>query len=101
MTGVFINPYGQATPQGYQMPQQAKSAHDYAKALMSGSGQQPIHHWTQGVSNMVSALTGGLLDNSTAQNERASQLYDAGEAQNAALLQNGQQPVPPPTQRNQ
>ena len=46
---------------GYTTPDQIKAQQDYAKALMTGSGQQPVHHWTQGVSNMVAALAGRNL----------------------------------------
>lgn len=53
-----------------QTPAQVKSTYDYAKALMQGSGQQPIRHWTQGVSNIVNALVGGNLDFSAAQAEK-------------------------------
>lgn len=45
-----------------QTPAQVKATMDYAKALMTGSGQQPVKHWTQGLSNVVNALVGGDLD---------------------------------------
>lgn len=60
-----------STPEAYATPDQIKSARDYAKALLSGSGQQPVQHWSQGVSNMVSALVGGSLDYNAAQREKA------------------------------
>lgn len=58
------------TPENYATPDQLKSAREYAKALMTGAGQQPVKHWTQGVSNMVSALVGGALDYNSAQREK-------------------------------
>jgi hypothetical protein len=66
-----------STPSEYATPSQIRSTQDYAKALLYGSGQQPVHHWTQGLSNMVSALVGGNLDYRTGQRERASELSDA------------------------
>src|SRR5690349_13534940 len=68
-----------STPEGYATPDQVKSTYDYAKALLYGGMQQPVHHWTQGVSNMVSALVGGNLDYQAGQRERGSQLFDAGQ----------------------
>jgi lysozyme len=59
-----------STPSGYATPEQLKSTRDYAKALMTGSGQQPVRHWTQGLSNMVGALIGGQLDYGAAQQEK-------------------------------
>lgn len=59
------------TPQDYRHPDQVKSMYDYAQALLKDS-QQPIKHWTQGVSNIVSALVGG------------DQSYRAGQHQNKA-----------------
>jgi hypothetical protein len=67
-----------STPQGYATPEQIKSTYEYAKALMTGSGQQPVHHWTQGVSNIVSALVGGNLDYRANQMENAANRRDAG-----------------------
>lgn len=65
-----------AIPQNYRNPQDINSTREYAKALMQGSGQQPVHHWTQGVSNIVSALMGGTLANQAnqQQNEAAAVL---------------------------
>lgn len=75
MTGIFVSPYATDPATGkpnYLTPSQAKSAYDYSKALMTGSGQQPVHAWTQGVSNMVNALVGGNLDYQTGLQERAA-----------------------------
>ncbi len=47
------------TPAGYATPEQLKAVREYAKAQLYGGLQQPVHHWTQGVSNMVNALYGG------------------------------------------
>jgi hypothetical protein len=66
-----------STPSEYATPSQIKSTQDYAKALMYGNLQQPVHHWTQGLSNMVGALVGGNLDYNAGQRERASQMYEA------------------------
>lgn len=65
-------------PANYVTPDQVKLTRDYAKALLSGSGQQPVQHWTQGVSNMVNALVGGNLAYKTAQQEKESNAVDAG-----------------------
>jgi len=51
-----------STPEGYATPAQLQSTREYAKALLQGNLQQPVHHWTQGVSNMISALVGGNMD---------------------------------------
>jgi len=67
-----------STPEGYATPDQLKSTYEYAKALMTGSGQQPVHHWTQGVSNMVNALVGGALDFSANRKENESNSVRAG-----------------------
>jgi hypothetical protein len=72
-----------STPDNYATPSQIKSMQDYARALMSGSGQQPVKHWTQGVSNMVSALMGGSL------------LGQANQQERAGLALRGQQEMPP------
>ena len=62
-----------STPEDYATPSQIKSTQDYAKALLYGNMQQPIHHWTQGVSNLVSALVGGTLDYNAAQKEKKAE----------------------------
>lgn len=67
-----------STPEGYATPDQIKSTYEYAKALMSGNLQQPVHHWTQGVSNMVSALVGGNLDYKAAQQQNEANAVRAG-----------------------
>lgn len=61
----------------YATPSQIKSIYDYSNALLHGSGQQPVHSWEQGVSNMVSALVGGNMNYEGGQRERASELHDA------------------------
>lgn len=67
-----------STPAGYATPEQLAASREYAKALLYGKGQQePIRHWTQGVSNMVSALVGGYDLYKAGQQERGSQLFDA------------------------
>lgn len=68
-----------STPEGYATPEQVKSTYDYAKALLSGGHQQPVKHWTQGVSNIVSALVGGGLDYRAGQQERARRLFNANQ----------------------
>lgn len=50
-----------STPAGYATPEQLAAAREYAAYLQHGKGQQPVKHWSQGVSNVVSALTGGWL----------------------------------------
>ena len=70
-----IYEYQGYTPPGYATPEQIKAQQDYAKALMTGSGQQPVHHWTQGVSNMVAALAGrNLYDRANQEQIQANQL---------------------------
>lgn len=84
--------------EGYQAtPLQLASTREYAKQLLMGSGQQPVHHWTQGVSNMVAALTGGLLDQKAAQQERAG-MADFANAQKKDIPAGNYpaQPVGPP-----
>lgn len=66
-----------STPDGYATPDQLAAVRSYAKALLQGEGQQNVHHWTQGVSNMVNALMGGLLVNKAASRELGSRGYDA------------------------
>ena len=66
-----------STPSGYATPEQLKSTYDYAKALMQGNLQQPVHHWTQGVSNMVSALVGGNMEYNANRQENAALAHDA------------------------
>src|ERR1700740_2213170 len=66
-----------STPEGYATPEQVKSTYEYAKALMQGNLQQPVKHWTQGVSNIVSALVGGGLDYRAGQQDRARRLFNA------------------------
>ena len=61
-----------ATPGNYVSPAQQKAQMDYAAALRNGNGQQPVHHWTQGVSNMFAALMGHNLNEQTAQRENAA-----------------------------
>lgn len=47
------------TPENYATPEQLSSMRDYSKVLTANS-LQPVHHWTQGISNIVNALVGGL-----------------------------------------
>jgi len=69
------NPNLLSTPENYATPAQIKSTYDYAKALLYGPQQQSVHHWTQGVSNMVNALVGGNLDYQANQRELAARDY--------------------------
>lgn len=62
-----------STPDGYATPNQLKEMRDYGAALLYGKMQQPVQHWSQGVSNMVSALVGGGLDYNAAQKEKAAE----------------------------
>ena len=68
------------TPPGYATPEQLSYARDYAKYLQMGAGQQPVKHWTQGVSNMVSALVGGLGAHSADALQRAALSRAASQA---------------------
>jgi hypothetical protein len=47
-----------STPENYATPGQLEAMRAYSKALLTDS-QKPIKHWTQGLSNIVSALVGG------------------------------------------
>jgi len=47
-----------STPENYATPDQIAAMNAYSKALLTES-QKPIKHWTQGLSNIVSALVGG------------------------------------------
>jgi len=67
-----------STPEGYATPGQLQSAREYAKALLHGNLQQPVQHWTQGVSNMVSALVGGNMDFNTNKKQNESDAVRAG-----------------------
>jgi hypothetical protein len=51
-------------------PQQIQAMYDYAKALRTSSTDTPVHAWTQGVSNVVKALMGGVEENRAANAER-------------------------------
>src|SRR5262249_50876185 len=67
--GLMSGNYNYDPDESYINPDQAKQQNDYAKAMLYGTGQQPVKHWTQGVSNMVNALMGGRA------------LYGVGERQ--------------------
>ncbi len=67
-----------STPEGYATPAQLQSTREYAKALLQGNLQQPVHHWTQGVSNMVSALVGGNMDFNANKKQNESDAVRAG-----------------------
>src|SRR5882672_3696235 len=69
-----------STPSNYATPSQIANVRDYAKALLYGHGQQPVKHWTQGLSNIVSALVGGSDLYKADKQDRASDLFDAGKA---------------------
>lgn len=47
-----------STPENYATPAQLAAMQSYSQALLKDS-QKPIRHWTQGLSNVVSALVGG------------------------------------------
>jgi len=68
-----------STPEGYATPAQSAAVREYAKALLYGSGQQPVRQWTQGLSNIVSALVGGADLYGAGKRDRASDLYDANK----------------------
>jgi hypothetical protein len=66
-----------ATPKNYKTPETMKASRAYANALLENS-QKPIQHWTQGVSNMVSALVGGNLNYRTNQEQNEANAVRAG-----------------------
>jgi hypothetical protein len=53
-----------------------KQMRAYADYMMKGAGQQPVHHWTQGVSNMVNALLGGSMNRLANQRDIATAIYE-------------------------
>src|SRR3954465_599403 len=76
---------GLGTIEAYATPDQLKEARAYAAALQFGHGQQPVKHWTQGLSNMVASLMGGYqagqtnrAENSRIQRESAAGVPDIG-----------------------
>lgn len=82
------------TPDGYATPEQVKAMQDYAAALSTKAPfQQPVRHWSQGVSNVVSALMGGWLSNRANDQQYGSLKYGANQRQNAP----GTQIAPPAT----
>jgi hypothetical protein len=81
--GSFVSPY--------MSPQTAAAQREYAKALMTGSGDKGpqfknVQSWTQGVSNMVNALMGG------------NALYGANQADQARITHGMGQPAGTPSQ---
>lgn len=66
-----------STPAEYATPEQLKAVRAYSAALLHGDQQQPVKHWTQGLSNMVSALVGGYTQYRAGQRETGSRLQDA------------------------
>lgn len=69
------------TPSNYATPDQLKSVREYAQALLYGKGQQPVHHWAQGLSNVVSALVGGKDLYNAGQSETASRRFATAASQ--------------------
>src|SRR5580692_4389154 len=82
MTGQFYSPY--ATDQLPDSPNAQAAQREYAKALMTGTvgkggAQFPVvQSPTQGVSNMVNALMGGLAAGNADYRDRQSRLTTAG-----------------------
>jgi hypothetical protein len=66
-----------STPAEYATKNQLDAAREYAKYLLAGGGQQPVKHWTQGLSNMVSALVGGYGNYRAGQRENYSRQLDS------------------------
>src|SRR5262245_54049017 len=56
-------------PESYATPAQLQQARDFYAYLQHGKGQLPVRHWTQGLSNMFSALVGGAGQHLTAREE--------------------------------
>jgi hypothetical protein len=54
--------------EGYATPEEIAQARLMARSLMSGKDDQRVYHWTQGVSNMMGALSGIV------QNRRANEM---------------------------
>lgn len=51
-----------STPSGYATKDQIENLRAYSRALQTQS-TEPVHHWLQGVNNMVKALSAGYFDN--------------------------------------
>ncbi len=82
-----------STPEGYATPEQIKNVRAYAQALLYGNMQQPVRHWSQGISNMVSALVGGNLDYQAAQKEQGGR--NAAAEQQQTLIPGSHYPKAP------
>ena len=67
-------------------PEELRAMYEYSRALQSN--QMPVRSWTQGVSNMVNALMGGMVGN------RADALAREGQGQ-AIVGRQGSLPLPP------
>src|SRR5882672_3497703 len=92
-----------STPPGYASPKQYDAVREYAKALMFGGigagAQQPVHHWTQGLSNLINGLVGDRALHNVGKNEVAAKAYEAsGELPEAPGQPSaaGVRPVAPP-----
>lgn len=79
-----------STPSEYASPEQLKAVREYAEAMLHGTGQQKIGHWTQGVSNVVNALVGGHMLYRAGERDNLSDRY---AAENAVPTMEGQPPV--------
>lgn len=67
-----------STPANYASPDQLAQSREYAKYLLQGGGQQPVHHWAQGLSNMVGSLLGGNR-NYQANQQQTQNTFGAGQ----------------------
>lgn len=73
----FINP-------SYATPEQLSTLREYAKQLMTGSGQQKVQRPAQGLSNIVNALVGGYEANRA--DTIQQQALDRAAGRDAALI---------------
>jgi hypothetical protein len=86
----YVNP-------AYATPEQLAQLRAYSNELLSGKGQQPVHRWTQGLSNIVSALVGGGLSHQADVTQQQAAGHNAGDVSALiAQLQKGQ-PIDPTT----
>lgn len=89
MTGIFYSPY--ATDQLPDSPGAQAAQREYAKALMTGTqgkggAQFPVvQSWTQGASNMVNALMGGLASGNADYRDRQARLATTGQPMQTPL----------------
>lgn len=64
------------TPPNYAPKNQIDALNKYSEYLLSGGGQQPVHHWAQGLSNLSNAFAGGYNLEKTGNRYVGSKQFD-------------------------